>query len=458
MYKRVKEPIHFVGIGGIGMSGIAEVLFRLGFPVSGSDVSESSAVLKLRDLGIKISIGHAAQNLGSAKVLVVSSAISPNNPELLEAKRRGYPIVPRAEMLAELMRLKYGVAIAGTHGKTTTTSMLASILTAAKLDPTVIVGGKVGQLGGNAKLGGGQFLVAEADESDGSFLKLSPVLTVITNIDNDHLDYYGHMERLRLSFLQFANKVPYYGRCIVCFDDPEVQKLLPLIERPLQTYGFLEGAEFQIRNFSPHEKGSQFDVYKGLQKLCSLKLPYPGQHNALNATAALAAALDLDVTIECAIEALESFQGVGRRFELKGILKNGNVPIIDDYGHHPTEIAATLKAAKQYWSKGRVVVAFQPHRFSRTQLCWDQFPTALEIADRVFILDIYAAGESPIPGIASQELVSACSPQNSHKFEYAGSLDQASQLLSQELRAGDLLVTLGAGSITQLGPQLLKSN
>lgn len=455
MYKKLKQQVHFIGIGGIGMSGIAEVLARQGFPVSGSDLNESDTVRRLRDLGVKISIGHRAENLVGAKVVVISSAVGRDNPEVLEAQRQGVPIVQRAEMLAELMRLKFGVAVAGTHGKTTTTSMLASMVAHAGADPTVVVGGKVDALGGNAKVGQGQFLIAEADESDGSFLRLSPVVTVITNIDNDHLDFYGQMEKLRMSFLEFANKVPYYGRSIICADDPEVQKLLPLIAKPHWTYGFSESANFRITDFRTQNMGSSFSLVRDGTKICDVTLRVPGKHNARNAVGALAAALELDVDLELALEGLASFSGVRRRFEVKGELKKLGVTIVDDYGHHPTEIAATLAAARTFWSKGRIVVAFQPHRYSRTQICWDQFADALKDADEIYLLDIYAAGEPAIPGINSQELSKKIFAKLG-KCEYVGTLDQAKRAVESGLRHGDLLITLGAGNITQLGPSLIE--
>lgn len=452
MYKRKKEQVHFIGIGGIGMSGIAEILCRLGFPVSGSDIAESETVKKLKDLGIRIAIGHKAENISGAKVVVFSSAVTKDNPEILEAQKQGIPIVPRAEMLAELMRLKYGVAVAGTHGKTTTTSMLATILNHAGIDPTVIVGGKVDTLGGNAKIGTGQFIVAEADESDGSFLQLSPVLTIITNIDNDHLDFYGRMEKLRMSFLEFANKVPYYGRSILCADDPEVQKILPLVEKPHWTYGFSETANFKIVNFKENGITSVFEVHQDGQYVCEVTLNVPGRHNACNAVAALAVAIDLDIDHRVAAEGLSKFTGVRRRFEKKG--EWHGVTIIDDYGHHPTEMAATMQAARQFWKGGRIVIAFQPHRFTRTQSCWDQFAASLQTADAVFLLDIYSAGEAPISGIDSNHLYEKMKA-TLKVVQYSGSVENTQTELQKFLKKGDLLITLGAGNITQLGPLLL---
>ncbi|MEW6056724.1 MAG: UDP-N-acetylmuramate--L-alanine ligase [Bdellovibrionota bacterium] len=449
MYKRTKDPVHFVGIGGIGMSGIAEILVRQGFPVSGSDLSASETTRNLESLGAKVHIGHGAENLAGAKVLVVSSAIQKNNPELLEAQRQQIPVVQRAEMLAEVMRLKFGVAVAGTHGKTTTTSMLASILAHAELDPTIIVGGKINALGSNAKLGQGQFIVAEADESDGSFLHLSPVVTVITNIDNDHLDYYGKMEKLRAAFVEFANKIPYYGRSILCIDDAELAKTLPLVMKPHWTYGFSEHADFRITDFKPTERGCSFAVQKQGDLVGTIHLQVPGRHNALNAVGALAAALELDVAPTQAIKGIEAFAGVRRRFEFKGELLPQGVRIIDDYGHHPTEIKATLAAAKSQ-CKGRLIVAFQPHRFTRTQICWGQFTDAFQQADKVYLSDIYAAGEPPIEEVTSEALA-----ETIPNCRYSGDLDQTCELLQKDLCQGDLLLTLGAGSITQLSSMLL---
>jgi UDP-N-acetylmuramate--alanine ligase len=450
MYKRVKEQVHFIGIGGIGMSGIAEVLARQGFPVSGSDQSESETVRRLRDLGVRVAMGHRAENLAGAKVVVVSSAIGRDNPEILEAQRLGLPLVPRAEMLAELMRLRFGIAVAGTHGKTTTTSMLASMLAHAGEDPTVVVGGKVDALGGNAKLGQGKFLIAEADESDGSFLRLSPVVTVVTNIDNDHLDYYGQMEKLRMSFVEFANKVPYYGRSVVCRDDAEIAKLLPLIAKPHWTFGFSAESDFRIVDFRPKGIGSVFSLLRNGTKLCDVTLAVPGEHNARNAVGALAAALEIDVDLTLALDGLAQFTGVRRRFEIKGQMRGREVTVVDDYGHHPTEIAATLSAARGFWKSGRIVVAFQPHRYTRTQICWDQFAKSFAAADKVYLLDVYAAGESPIAGITSEKLAKLIS------CDYVGTLDEAAKRIAAELNSGDLLITLGAGSITQLGAMLLK--
>lgn len=457
MYKRTKEQVHFIGIGGIGMSGIAEVLLAQGFPVSGSDIQESDTTRKLHNLGARISTGHHADNLAGAKVVVFSSAVKRDNPEFLEAQRQGIPLVPRAEMLAELMRLQYGVAVAGTHGKTTTTSMLATILAFADEDPTIIVGGKVDAFGGNAKLGSGKFLIAEADESDGSFLSLSPVVTIITNIDNDHLDYYGQMEKLRMAFVEFANKIPYYGRSILCIDDSEVSKLFALIAKPSWTYGFSEYANFQITDYHASPNGCSFTVLRESFRLGEVHLKVPGEHNARNAVGALAAALELDIPSEKAILALNSFGGVRRRFEMKGVLPESDVLIVDDYGHHPTEIEATLKAAKGYTER-RVVAIFQPHRYSRTRLCWDQFANALRYADEVYITDIYPAGELPIEGIHSELLCDHIRLQNPQLVcHYAGDLEQARKTLESKLRHKDMLITLGAGNITQLGPTLLRS-
>ncbi len=448
------------------MSGIAEILVRMGFPVSGSDLSDSDTVRRLRDLGVRVEIGHRAENIEGAKAIVTSSAVTKTNPEVLEAHRRHLPIVARAEMLAELMRLKYGLAVAGTHGKTTTTSLLGSILTYAELDPTIIVGGKVDALGGNAKFGQGQFLVAEADESDGSFLKLSPVVTIITNIDNDHLDHHGSMQLLRTAFAEFANGVPYYGRNIVCIDDAEVQDLIKSIEKPVWTYGFSKAADFQIRDFEHAGiNGSRFSVWRSGQFLTKVTLNIPGEHNARNAVGALAAAIEVDVSVEIAVRALASFTGVRRRFETKARFEKQNITIVDDYGHHPTEIDATLAAA--YLSQKanghqRVVVIFQPHRYSRTASCWNQFAASLSKAAQVFLLDVYAAGEAPITGVNSATLTEALKTSGvpveylpvPEQTSAAEGLAVVAKTIKSRIKNGDLIITLGAGNITTLGPLL----
>jgi UDP-N-acetylmuramate--alanine ligase len=460
-YKKHKQPLHFVGIGGVGMSGIAEVLLRLGFPVSGSDANDSPTVQRLVGLGAKIFIGHKAENLVNAKVLVYSSAISFDNPEMQEAKRQGMPLVTRAEMLAELMRLKLGIAIAGTHGKTSTTSLVSAILTEAKLDPTVIVGGRVASLGCNAHLGTGDFLVAEADESDGSFLRLSPVISAVTNIDNDHMDFYSSMETLKRAFLEFINKTPYYGRAVLCSDDKIISELLPLVQRPFWTYGFdkqktnhQSTTHLQITDYETTQDGCRFIILRNNQRLCPVALRFPGRHYALNATAAMAIALELDIDASVAAKALGGFTGVGRRFELKGHLHKPAVTIIDDYGHHPTEIMATLQAARSYRPRQRLVVAFQPHRYSRTEQCWDQFAPSLALADQIYLLDIYAAGETAKPGIDSATLAQAIA-SSGKSVVHSGDLKSTAKLLKSGLQDGDLLITLGAGSVTQLGPMLL---
>lgn len=456
MYKKSKQAIHFIGIGGIGMSGIAEILFGLGFPISGSDLAEGPTVQRLRKLGLTIHIGHRSENIGNAKVVVYSSAVPGMNPEIVEARKRKIPIVPRAEMLAELMRLKYGVGIAGTHGKTTTTSLLGHILTFAQTDPTVIVGGKVNQLGGNAKLGSGSFLVAEADESDGSFLRLSPVLNIITNIDNDHIDHYGSLESLRLAFLTFANKVPYYGHNILCGDNEEIRKIMPLVEKPYSTYGFSEGNDFRIENLKESQTGNVFDIFYQKKKWAHLDLPLLGKHNVLNATAAMAAARELDIPVEKAVEALACFKGVGRRMEHKGQMKGAEV--YDDYAHHPTEIAATIESAIQM--NRRILIVFQPHRYTRTQLCWEQFPKAFSALSKktghqVFITDIYGAGEPAMDSVTSEKLTNYCQEQlGPNLCHYVGSLDEAAQKVSTEIKTGDIVISMGAGSITNLYQKL----
>jgi len=406
MFAKIQR-VHFVGIGGIGMSGIAEVLLNLGYKVSGSDLKASAITQRLARLGATTFEGHRAENVEGAEVVVTSSAIARDNPEVAEARRRHIPVIQRAEMLSELMRLKYGVAIAGMHGKTTTTSMVAAVLAAGGLDPTVVVGGRVDAMGSNARLGKSHYLVAEADESDRSFLKLSPILSVVTNIDREHMDCYRDMADVERTFIEFMNRVPFYGMVVVCNDDQRLRGLLPRVERRVITYGAAEGSDFRILATDGELPGgvaaplSRFRVEYGGQSLGEFHLHVPGAHNILNATAAIAVGIGLDVKAQDIRNALNNFRGVDRRFQLKG--KAGGVAVVDDYGHHPTEIRATLAAARQC-GYGRVHVVFQPHRYSRTQALMDEFGTAFADADSVFVLDIYAASEPPIPGITAEKL------------------------------------------------------
>lgn len=445
--------IHMVGIGGAGMSGIAEVLLNQGYEVSGSDMSDSAVVRHLRDLGAHVAVGHAAENVGDVQVLVKSTAINDENPELVEARRRNIAIIPRAEMLAELMRLRQGIAIAGTHGKTTTTSLTASIFDTAELDPTVIIGGRLNAYGTNAHLGHGEYLIAEADESDGSFLCLLPIINVVTNVDEDHLDHYKTRQGIDDAFVQFMNNVPFYGLNIVCGDDPGVRALLARVKRPVLTYGF---AEDNVLRAVPLECGvrNNFEVWRDGVKLGQVSLPQPGRHNMLNALAAIGAAMEVDISFEKCVEGLNGFGGVGRRFEFKG--ERGGVTVVDDYGHHPAEIAATLSTARQVFPGRRIVAAFQPHRFSRTQAHFGEFCKVFDNVDQLLLTEIYAASEKPIPGVSGQSLAQGIRQVSTTPVEYFQTLNDLAAALPDVLHEGDVLLTLGAGSITRLGPAWLE--
>jgi len=401
MYGKI-EKIHFVGIGGIGMSGIAEVLLNLGYKVSGSDLRASDITERLAGFGAEIGIGHKAENLTNVDVVVISSAVHDDNPEVIEARRLHIPVIPRAEMLAELMRMKYGIAIAGTHGKTTTTSMAASILGHAGIDPTIVIGGKLNAIGSNARLGQGQFLVAEADESDGSFLVLSPTIAVVTNIDADHLDHYSGIEQIKDTFVEFINKVPFYGLAILCLDDPNIRDILPRVKKRYMTYGLASQADIRATHIR-HEgfKTSFVAHYKGY-RLGEISFPMPGPHNVLNAMACIAVALELDIPFQAIQEGFAGFGGVGRRFTVKG--EPRGIMVVDDYGHHPAEIRATLAAARQGWPERRIVTVFQPHRYSRTHQLFNEFVTAFYDADLLVLTDVYAAGEQPIKGATAERL------------------------------------------------------
>jgi UDP-N-acetylmuramate--alanine ligase len=458
MFAKIQR-VHFVGIGGIGMSGIAEVLLNLGYRVSGSDLKSSAITQRLSSLGAVIFEGHAAGNIPGSEVLVTNSAIAPDNPEVAEARKLHIPVIQRAEMLAELMRLKYGIAIAGMHGKTTTTSMVAAVLAAGGLDPTVVVGGRVDALGSNARLGKSQYLVAEADESDRSFLKLSPILSVVTNIDREHMDCYRNMRDVKQTFLDFMDRVPFYGGIVVCNDDPLLRRLLPQVRRRTLTYGTRRGSDFHIKpgdavfDTAEGRPVSRFQVsYRG-QDLGEFRLHVPGAHNVLNATAAIAVGIGLDVAVEQIRTALENFRGVDRRFQLRG--KAAAVSVIDDYGHHPTEIRATLAAARQCGFR-KIHVVFQPHRYTRTQLLMDEFSTAFANADSVFVLDIYAASEPPIEGITGQVLARRIGEKGTSTVSYVGSFAEAVARVSAVAEPGDMVLTLGAGSVSQMGPMILE--
>jgi len=485
MFAKIQR-IHFVGVGGIGMSGIAEVLLNLAYKISGSDLRRSPVTDRLEALGARIFEGHRAENVAGAEVVVTSSAISPANPEVEEARRLHIPVIQRAEMLAELMRLKYGIAVAGMHGKTTTTSMIAAVLAAGGLDPTVVVGGRVDAMGSNARLGRSQYLVAEADESDRSFLKLSPIIAVVTNIDREHMDCYRSMQNVKRAFLDFMDRVPFYGIVVACSDDPALRRVLPKLKRRLVTYGARRGSDFEIRwenglrdarqsekparapwsaapNALPTPSTNVFHVlYRG-HDLGRFELHVPGLHNVLNATAAIAAGVGLDIPVPQIREALENFRGVDRRFQLRGTV-NG-IAVVDDYGHHPTEIRATLSAARECGYR-RIHVIFQPHRYTRTRDLMREFAAAFSDADSLLVLDIYPASEQPIDGISGEALAQriAGNPESPScagvrpggLVRYAGSFEDAVRTAIASAEAGDMILTLGAGSVSQVGPMLLE--
>ena len=458
MFAKIQR-IHFVGIGGIGMSGIAEVLLNLGYKVSGSDVKATPVTQRLASLGAVIYEGHEEQNAADAEVVVVSSAISPANPEVLQARRQHIPVIRRAEMLAELMRLKYGIAIAGMHGKTTTTSMVAAVLAAGGLDPTVVVGGRVDAMGSNARLGNSQYLVAEADESDRSFLNLSPILSVVTNIDREHMDCYRNMRDVKRTFVQFMDLVPFYGTVVVCNDDPVLRGLLPEVQRRTVTYGTRRGSDLRITAVNSEKMGSEttplnrFEVRFEDRELGEFTLHVPGLHNVLNATAAIAVGLGLDVPVEHIRSGLDHFRGVDRRFQLKG--KAAGVTVIDDYGHHPTEIKATLSAARQCGFR-KVHVIFQPHRYSRTQALMEEFATAFGDAETIWVLDVYPASEAPIEGVTGAVLAERIRQQSGKDAKYQGSFSEAAHAAVAAAEEGDMILTLGAGNVSQLGASILE--
>ncbi len=448
------QRIHFIGIGGIGMSGIAEILLTMGYAVSGSDLRRSPATDRLLGLGAAIFEGHAATNVAGADVVVTSSAVSALNPEVVEARSRKVPVIRRAEMLAELMRLKYGIAVAGMHGKTTTTSMIAAVLAGGGLDPTVVVGGRVDSMGSNARLGTSRYLVAEADESDRSFLNLSPILAVITNLDREHMDCYADMADVESAFVEFMDKVPFYGASTACLDDPRLAAILARVQRRVFTYGTNEAADFRLV-LLPKRPGchSAFQVDFRGQVLGPFELNAPGHHNVLNATAAVAVGTQLGVTPEKIAAGLASFSGVDRRFQIRGIVRG--VAVVDDYGHHPTEICATLSAARDCGYR-RVHVLFQPHRFTRTRDLMSEFAVSFRDADSVQVLDIYAASEEPIPGVDAQALVTAIRTSGS-SVEYASGFQEAVDRLADAAQAGDAVMTLGAGSVSHAAGMVLEA-
>jgi UDP-N-acetylmuramate--alanine ligase len=454
--------VHFIGIGGIGMSGIAELLANLGYVVTGSDERPSPVTDRLATLGIQVSEGHEAAQVGGADVVVVSSAVRRTNPEVVEAVRRQIPVIPRAEMLAELMRLRYAVAVAGAHGKTTTTSMIALALERAGLDPTAVIGGRLSAFGSNARLGRGELMVVEADESDRSFLKLFPTIAVVTNIDREHLENYGGFDDLQQAFVDFANKVPFYGAVVACADDPALSQVLPKMTRRVITYGLdAPTAEVTAVNVAVSPLAVRATVIRRARRgddqtrpvgpLGELSLNVPGRHNLLNALAALAVGFELGVPFERMAAGLEAFRGAERRFEIRG--EPAGVLVIDDYGHHPTEIAAVLEAARAF--KRRVVVAFQPHRFSRTSALMDEFGPSLAAADRVLLADIYAAGEEPIPGVTLDALAASIRKSVGARLDVVPRIDDMASAVARVVRPGDLVITLGAGSIGAVPERLM---
>jgi UDP-N-acetylmuramate--alanine ligase len=449
-----KYHIHFVGIGGIGMSGIAELLLNLGYKVSGSDVSSSDLTRRLESIGGVAYEGHAAKQIKGADVVVTSAAIAPDNPEVIAAAQASIPVIPRAEMLAELMRLKYSVAIAGAHGKTSTTSLVAAVLDKGGLDPTVVIGGKLKSVGINALLGEGDFIVAEADESDGSFLKMSPTIAVVTNIDREHLDFYKDLNHIKEVFLSFIDRIPFYGLAILCLDDEPIQDIIPKIKKRFTTYGVSSQADIQAKNIESKGLTSRFAVKHLGEQLGEISLNLPGIHNVYNAMASIAVGLELGVDFEVIKSALETVQGVQRRLEIKGIARN--ITVVDDYGHHPTEIKFTLQAAKESWPDRRIVVVFQPHRYSRTQALFDDFTRSFYQSDMLVVLPIYAASEKAIKGVDSQLLFEEIRAHGHKDVVFMPSFTAAVSHLKQTLTAGDILLTLGAGDVYKLGETLLK--
>jgi len=451
--QRKVSHIHFVGIGGIGMSGIAEVLLNLGYRVSGSDLQETDLTQRLAAMGARIYYGHRQSNLHEADVVVTSTAVKNDNPEVLEAHYRSIPVIPRAEMLAELLKMKFSIAVSGMHGKTTTTSMIATLLAHGGLDPTVVIGGKLGSIGSNARLGNGELIVAEADESDGSFLKLGPSIAVITNIDREHLDYYRDIQDIKAAFLKFANLVPFYGSVVLCVDDEHVRDILPGIKRRSITYGIHRAADYQARNIRSEGASSRYDVYYRGERLGDIHLNVPGLFNVYNSMAAVAVGRELDMKFPVIREGIKAFSGVHRRLELKG--RVNDITVIDDYGHHPTEIVATLAAAKQVW-KDRLIVVFQPHRYTRTKALFKEFLTAFYDADVLIVMDIYAASEAPIEGVNSRNLSEGIQNKGHKQVKYLGGPDQVVDYLLATARPGDAIITQGAGTVWKVGEEFLK--
>jgi UDP-N-acetylmuramate--alanine ligase len=448
------QHVHFVGIGGIGMSGIAEVLLSLGYQVSGSDVKLSPATERLSELGATVYLGHQAENVAGARAVVVTSALDPGNPEVTEARRLQIPVIPRGELLAELMRLKFGIAIAGSHGKTTTTSMVASIMNAGRLDPTIVVGGRVAAMGGsNARVGKGTILVVESDESDGSFLKLAPIVAVVTNIDREHLDHYASLEEIEAAFVDFVNRVPFYGAAVLCMEDENIQQIFPSIRRRTITYGRSAQVDLEIQDVLLTPAASEFRIRRRGEDLGVFQLNVPGVHNVLNATAAIAVGLELNVSLEQIREGVASFSGVDRRFSVRGMERG--VTVVDDYGHHPTEVKATLAAARLSPYR-QIRVLFQPHRFSRTKHLLDEFGTAFHQADDLYLLDIYAASEPEIEGVTAESLLEKIRSYGHRSAHYVPSMEEGVAAIAAASAPGDLILTLGAGNVSQAAEKILE--
>ena len=447
------QHIHFVGIGGIGMSGIAEVLVNLGYKVSGSDLKDSKATQRLKNLGVNIFIGHKASHINGTQVIVMSSAVNDDNPEVLAAKSVKIPVIPRGEMLAELMRMKYGIAVAGSHGKTTTTSMISQVLSNSGADPTIVIGGKLGTIGSNAKLGSGQFLVAEADESDGSFLMLSPTIGVITNVDLEHVDYYKNLNEIKNAFIAFGNKIPFYGSLLICTDDHNLATLQSKLRRRVITYGTNSDVDIKATDICTKGLRTNFKVRAYNKDLGKFSLGVPGHHMVLNALATIGVAIELDVDIATIHDSLSNFTGAERRFQKLG--EHNNIIVIDDYGHHPTEIAATLQAARQGFPDRRIIVAFQPHRYTRIGALLGEFGQAFRNADKILITDIYAAGEQPVVGITGRSLVDSILDNGQTNVFCTPNVEDLAGVLHEYAMPGDLIITMGAGSITSVGAAFL---
>ncbi|HEU18993.1 MAG TPA: UDP-N-acetylmuramate--L-alanine ligase [Deltaproteobacteria bacterium] len=455
MRRKVKR-IYFVGIGGIGMSGIAEVLLNLGYTISGSDLSRSDITERLTSLGANISYSHDAANLGNVDVVVTSTAIRPDNPEVVEAHKRNIPVIPRAEMLAELLKMKISVAVSGTHGKTTTTSMVSTVLAHGGLDPTMVIGGKLASIGSNARLGDGDVIVAEADESDKSFLKLCPYIAVITNIELEHLDHFSGIDEIKEAFVEFANLVPFYGVTILCLDDDNVKEILPRIKRRFITYGLSEDADYRAADISFEGSGSRFSLFYKNNFLGFISLNVPGSYNVCNALAAIAVARELEMEFSAIFDGIGSFSGVQRRLEIKG--ETRGVTVVDDYGHHPTEITATLKAARQVWTGRRIIVVFQPHRYTRTRGLFNEFLGAFDDADVLIVTDIYAASEQPIEGVTAENLYRGIVDRGHAHATYLSRFEDIVAHLSEITKPGDVVMTVGAGTVWKIGEQFIATH